>query len=194
MKRPEKVREQMFQRKEHMGPEVRTGSGHWRTSGKAVKLVQSWGESGGGVAPSEEREGQVGLGPAGRSKEPWPSFRVRRDVPGGLEAARRVKAGASGHAGPSAEARRPQTLDPRRSLLQPHRETTPWETGRDRRTQTAPARTRSENLPGSWRGVRAALPGRLGLHTELSNRRGGGTQRLHLTANRVNLRQSSCST
>lgn len=76
MKRLEKVREQMFQRKEHMGPEVRTGSGYRRTSRKAVKLVQSWGESGGG-APSEEREGQVGLGPAGRSKEPWTSFRVR---------------------------------------------------------------------------------------------------------------------
>lgn len=48
MKRLEKVREQMFQRKEHMGPEVRTGSGYRRTSRKAVKLVQSWGESGGG--------------------------------------------------------------------------------------------------------------------------------------------------
>lgn len=71
MKRLEKVREQMFQRKEHMGPEVRTGSGYRRTSRKAVKLVQSWGESGGGgVHPARNVRDKSGWAQRAAARSP----------------------------------------------------------------------------------------------------------------------------
>ena len=70
MKRPEKVREQMFQRKEHMGPEVRTGSGYGRAGGRGGKGGRRGGGGGGGVHPARNVRDKSGWAQRAAARSP----------------------------------------------------------------------------------------------------------------------------